>query len=446
MLDPGIFKAYDVRGLYGSELDEEGGYAIGRAYVEHFRAPLDRRRPRHARLGAVDGRRRDGGRRGRWRRRSRPRDGRHRDGLLRGRRARARRRDLRHRVAQSEAVHGHEDRPGRGVARRRRLGPRGRARRRPGRIRPGHRSAARSRRSTSGPASSTRCSPSSTSTRSRRCGSSSTPPTAWPARCCRRCSSGCRRSRSSAATSIRTAPSRTTSRTRCSRRTAPSSSRKTHEEGAALGVAYDGDADRCFFVDDTGEFVPGRLRHRAARRGDAGQEPRRDRPLRRPRQLGGAAHDRRGRRHGAGQPRRPRVHQAPDARGARDLRRRGLGALLLPRLHPGRHRRRAVPAHARADLEARREALRDPAAVPRELLHHGRDQHPGRGRAGQAAGDRAALRRRGRPGLAPRRRLGRLRHAGTSTCGRRTPSRSSASTSRRCPRRRWSPAATSSSP
>ena len=32
---------------------------------------------------------------------------------------------------------------------------------------------------------------------------------------------------------------------------------KTHEEGAALGVAYDGDADRCFFVDDTGEFVPG---------------------------------------------------------------------------------------------------------------------------------------------------------------------------------------------
>jgi phosphomannomutase len=32
---------------------------------------------------------------------------------------------------------------------------------------------------------------------------------------------------------------------------------KTVEEGADLGAAFDGDADRCFFVDDTGEFVPG---------------------------------------------------------------------------------------------------------------------------------------------------------------------------------------------
>ena len=32
---------------------------------------------------------------------------------------------------------------------------------------------------------------------------------------------------------------------------------KVREHGADLGVAFDGDADRCFFVDDTGEFVPG---------------------------------------------------------------------------------------------------------------------------------------------------------------------------------------------
>jgi len=32
---------------------------------------------------------------------------------------------------------------------------------------------------------------------------------------------------------------------------------KVREEGADLGIAWDGDADRCFFVDDRGEFVPG---------------------------------------------------------------------------------------------------------------------------------------------------------------------------------------------
>ena len=36
MLDPKVFKAYDVRGIYPHELDEEGAYAIGRAYVQQF--------------------------------------------------------------------------------------------------------------------------------------------------------------------------------------------------------------------------------------------------------------------------------------------------------------------------------------------------------------------------------------------------------------------------
>ena len=36
MLAPKVFKAYDVRGIYPDELDEDGAYAIGRAYVEHF--------------------------------------------------------------------------------------------------------------------------------------------------------------------------------------------------------------------------------------------------------------------------------------------------------------------------------------------------------------------------------------------------------------------------
>src|SRR3954447_12417120 len=36
MLDPKVFKAYDVRGIYPADLDEDGAYAIGRAYVEQF--------------------------------------------------------------------------------------------------------------------------------------------------------------------------------------------------------------------------------------------------------------------------------------------------------------------------------------------------------------------------------------------------------------------------
>jgi len=36
VLDPKAFKAYDVRGIYPTELDEAGAYAIGRAFVEQF--------------------------------------------------------------------------------------------------------------------------------------------------------------------------------------------------------------------------------------------------------------------------------------------------------------------------------------------------------------------------------------------------------------------------
>jgi len=36
VLDPSVFKAYDVRGIHPSELDEEGAQAIGRAFVEVF--------------------------------------------------------------------------------------------------------------------------------------------------------------------------------------------------------------------------------------------------------------------------------------------------------------------------------------------------------------------------------------------------------------------------
>ena len=37
-LDPGVFKAYDIRGLYPTEIDEAGAHALGRGFVEVVRA------------------------------------------------------------------------------------------------------------------------------------------------------------------------------------------------------------------------------------------------------------------------------------------------------------------------------------------------------------------------------------------------------------------------
>ena len=35
-LDPKVFKAYDVRGIYPTEIDEAGAYAVGRGYADVF--------------------------------------------------------------------------------------------------------------------------------------------------------------------------------------------------------------------------------------------------------------------------------------------------------------------------------------------------------------------------------------------------------------------------
>ena len=32
-LDPAVFKAYDIRGLYGEQIDEEGAERVGRAFI-----------------------------------------------------------------------------------------------------------------------------------------------------------------------------------------------------------------------------------------------------------------------------------------------------------------------------------------------------------------------------------------------------------------------------
>ena len=135
---------------------------------------------------------------------------------------------------------------------------------------------------------------------------------------------------------------------------------KTLEEGADFGVAFDGDADRCFFVDDAGEFVPGDFATALLAESILAKEP-------------GAKiiYDVRASwavpetiERAGGIPLINRVGHAfikLRMRKEEHLRGRGLRPLLLPGLLPGRLGGRAVPAHARARLAKRPEAVRDPA-------------------------------------------------------------------------------------
>ena len=115
---------------------------------------------------------------------------------------------------------------------------------------------------------------------------------------------------------------------------------KVRSEGADLGIAWDGDADRCFFIDGDGEFVDGDFLTALLAAVGAGGAPGRRHPLRRARLPRGRRHGARGRRHAARQPRRPRVLQDADARGGRRVRRRGVRPLLLRRLLQRRLRAR----------------------------------------------------------------------------------------------------------
>ena len=307
---------------------------------------------------AVDRWRHRGGRR-----RRRHRHGRHRDDLFRGRLARARRRDHGHRLAQPEGVHGHEDRaPGRAAGRRRL-----RALRRPrprlnrdcpckgarhgheaGRLRGvrGARALVRRRRRDQAAARRDR--------RGERDGRRDAPAGARAA-AARRGALLLRARRHLPEPRAEPAAAREPRvhrpqdarrgrrpRRRVRRRRRPLLLRRRHRRVRAR-----------------------RLRDGAAGRVDPREGARRQGHLRRARQLGGARDDRARGRRAAAEPCRPRVLQAPHARRRRRLRRRGLGALLLPRLLAGRLGRRPVPADGRAALEARPQALGAARAVPR---------------------------------------------------------------------------------
>ena len=155
---------------------------------------------------------------------------------------------------------------------------------------------------------------------------------------------------------------------------------KVRETGADLGIAWDGDADRCFFVDDTGRFVDGDFltailaEHLLAKKPGSAilYDVRASRAVPDIVERGG--------RHRARQPRRPRVLQDPDARRGRDLRRRGLRPLLLPRLLQRRLGHDPRAADPREALGRGQEDERAARAAALEVLHLGRDQQRGRRR------------------------------------------------------------------
>ena len=108
------------------------------------------------------------------------------------------------------------------------------------------------------------------------------------------------------------------------------------EHGADVGLAFDGDADRVFLVDERAEPVSGSLTTALVASVDARQAPRRHRPLQPHLLQGGPRGHRREGRGGDPDPGRPLLHQGGHGRDRGGLRWRALRPLLLRRELPGR--------------------------------------------------------------------------------------------------------------
>ena len=275
----GIVKAYDVRGVVGEQLDDAVVREIGAALARLLRAEdpatqavvvghdmRDVARPTLAAAFAE-------GVTGAGRRRGRHRPGQHRHALLRLRRPRPARRDV-HRQPQPGPLQRHQAVPG------------GRRAGRPGH-RPARRSAAarragrarrrRRRRGTGRPSAT--CSPTTPPT----CAAWSTCPASGRCKVVVDAGNGMGGhtvpavlgglpldARAAVLRARRHLPQPRGQPARPGEPRRPAGARSV-ETGADLGLAFDGDADRCFVVDERGEPVSPARDHRAGRRPRAGQ-------------------------------------------------------------------------------------------------------------------------------------------------------------------------------
>jgi hypothetical protein len=200
-----------------------------------------------------------------------------------------------------------------------------------------------------------------------------TPPTAWAASWSPRCSRACP-STSRSCTASSTAPSPTTRPTRSSPRTCatcrPGCSR------TAPTWAWPSTATPTGCSSSTSRASPCRARSpppsspsRRPREGARRHDPAQPHLLE-----GGARGRARARRHPGAHPGRPQLHQAGDGRDRRRLRRRALGALLLPRQLPGRLRG-SSPRSSCSSSSAAPGAAVGAAQALRALRRLGRDQH-----------------------------------------------------------------------
>ena len=170
-------------------------------------------------------------------------------------------------------------------------------------------------------------------------------------------------------------------------------------EGADIGLAFDGDADRVFLVDERAEPVSGSLTTALVAASMLKKHPGETILYNLicshvvpevVTELGGTADS-----HPGGS----LDHQAGDGRDQRHLRRRTLRPLLLPRQFPrglGHHYRAPRPGAVERE---RQTAVRAPAAVP-ALQRFGGDQYRGAQSRGNGGGDRRTRELpRGRPSI-----------------------------------------------